>query len=194
MKPTDIQKLAVFCGSSAGNIPLYARAAESLAEALCTADIGLVYGGGNVGLMGILADRVLAQGGQAIGVIPKSLVQVELAHTELTEIHIVETMHERKALMAVLSDGYIMLPGGPGSLDEFFEMVTWAQLGYHSKPCGILNTNGYYDNLLTFLDHATEKGFMQPVYRNMLIVEESAATLIQRFQTYQAPLEKKWVS
>ncbi len=192
MSLVKIKNIGVFCGSSLGNEPLYCEATKELAKYLVDARITLVYGGANVGLMGLLADHILKNNGEVIGVIPKSLVDKEVAHPDLTKLHIVNSMHERKAMMEKLSDGFIMLPGGAGSLDEFFEMVTWAQLGFHSKPCGILNIGNYYDSLLTFLDHVVEKGFMKLTHRNMIIVENSPQILFQKLGNYQVALEKKW--
>lgn len=187
-----INTIAVFCGANSGNKPIYGDSAIQLANLLVERGITLVYGGANVGLMGILADQVLSLGGHVIGVIPKSLVNVEIAHQNLTTLHVVNSMHERKALIAELSDGFIMLPGGPGSLDEFFEMYTWAQLGYHSKPCGILNINGYHKYLLQFLDHLVAEGFLKQVHRDMILVEHSCQALMQKFATYQTFKEPKW--
>lgn len=187
-----IKKIGVFCGANAGSDPIYTQATIQLAEYLVDAGITLVYGGSKAGLMGILADSVLKNNGQVIGVIPQSLVNVELAHPHLSELHIVNSMQERKTLIAELSDGFIMLPGGAGSLDEFFEMYTLAQLGYHAKPCSILNMNNYYDHLLTFLDHAVDQGFMKQAYRNMIIIEKTPQILLQKLNAYQAP-GKKWI-
>ncbi|OGT50619.1 MAG: Rossman fold protein, TIGR00730 family [Gammaproteobacteria bacterium RIFCSPHIGHO2_12_FULL_41_15] len=189
-----LKSIAVFCGSSPGISETFGESTEKLAETMAQAGISLVYGGANVGLMGILADKMLTSGSRVIGVIPKSLVDVEIAHTGLTDLQIVNSMHERKARIAALADGFIMLPGGPGSLDEFFEMLTWAQLGYHSKPCGILNVDHYYDDLLKFLDHAVTQGFFKLVHRNMIIVEASPQRLIERLKQYIPPLNKKWVN
>jgi uncharacterized protein (TIGR00730 family) len=194
MSVSPIKKIAVFCGSSIGNNLIYAEVAKQLAISMAHAGMALVYGGAHVGLMGVLADHVLNEKGHVVGVIPQSLVDVEIAHPGLTELHIVHSMHERKAKIADMSDGFILLPGGPGSLDEFFEMITFAQLGYHSKPCGILNVNGYYDYLLKFLDQAVDHGFMKAVYRHMIIVEQSPPVLLHKFNHYQAPSEKKWMN
>jgi uncharacterized protein (TIGR00730 family) len=194
MSHTKIKNLAVFCGSSVGNSTLYGEAAEKLADVMSNLGITLVYGGAKVGLMGLIANRMLSHGAKVIGVMPKSLVDVEIAHKGLTELHIVNSMHARKALIAELVDGFIMLPGGSGSVEEFFEMYTCAQLGYHSKPCGILNVSGYYDYLLKFLDHAVSQEFLKQTYRDMIIVDQSPQTLINRFMQYQAPLDKKWIS
>lgn len=187
-----INKIAVYCGSSAGNLDCYGELAEKCADALSEKNITLVYGGGKIGMMGKIANRMLSNNAKVIGVIPKHLVDVELAHEKLTEIHVVNTMHERKAKMAELSDGFIMMPGGSGSLDEFFEVYTLAQLSYHAKPCGILNSTGYYDYLLKFLDHAVSQGFMKQIYRDMIILNESPSELIRSFENYAAPTTKKW--
>lgn len=193
MTAINPKKIAVFCGSHSGNNPLFSQAAKQLATLMAQARISLIYGGAKVGLMGVLADQMLENNGHVIGIMPKSLVNVEIAHQHLTELHVVDSMHERKALIAEWADGFIMLPGGPGSLDEFFEMLTWAQLGYHSKPCSILNICNYYDHLLKFLDQAVEQGFMKQVYRDMIIVENSSERLLQKINIYQAPAEKKWI-
>jgi len=188
-----INRLAVFCGANSGSSTFYSAAAEQLADLLSNEGIALVYGGAKVGLMGSIANRMLKNGAEVIGVMPKSLVDVEIAHENLTKLHVVNTMHERKALISELSDGFIMLPGGFGSLDEFFEMLTWAQLGYHQKPCGILNTEGYYDCLLKFTENAVAEGFVKEAHRKMILVESSAEKLLTRFANYVAPLDKKWI-
>ncbi|MFA5959847.1 MAG: TIGR00730 family Rossman fold protein [Tatlockia sp.] len=190
---TKIKALAVFCGANSGNQSVYQKAAEQLADSLSAAHIALVYGGAKVGLMGSLANRMLGHGSEVFGVIPQSLVDVEVAHEKLTKLHIVDSMHERKVLISELADGFIMLPGGTGSLDEFFEVLTLAQLGYHQKPCGILNIAGYYDFLLQFLDNAVSQGFLKAVHRNMIVVSECPYALLAHFHTYQAPLDKKWI-
>jgi uncharacterized protein (TIGR00730 family) len=161
-------RLCVFCGSSVGSLPVYAQSAQKLGQLMATRQIGLVFGGGHIGLMGILADAVLAAGGAAWGVIPRALVEKELAHRGLTELHVVTTMHERKALMADLSDGFIALPGGFGTADELFEILTWRQLGLHTKPIGILNVNGFFDPLLAWLNRAVEEGFLRFEHRRLL--------------------------
>ncbi len=189
-----IKKLAIYCGSSAGVSDSYREGAERLADVLSEAGIAIVYGGAKVGLMRVIADRMLANGGTVIGVIPQALVDVEVAHDGLTELHVVANMHDRKALIAELADGFIMMPGGPGSLDEFFEMITWSQLGYHTKPCGILNINGYYDRLLDFLDHVVGQGFMKEPHRNMIIVNNEPRVILNQFRQYQAPSTEKWVN
>lgn len=187
-------RICVFCGSSSGNRPDYLEAANQLGTALAKAGIGLVYGGAQVGLMGEVANAALAAGGEVIGVIPKALVDRELAHEGLTELKVVGSMHERKAMMAELSDGFIALPGGVGTFEELFEVWTWAQLGHHRKPCAVFNVNGYYDKLIDFLDHCVEQGFFKPVYRDMLIVEPSVESLLQAVSDYQPPSVVKWIN
>jgi uncharacterized protein (TIGR00730 family) len=188
-----IENLCVFCGSSTGSHPAYFEAANQLGRELAKASVTLVFGGGRVGLMGILADSVLAAGGQAIGVIPRALVEKEIAHASLTKLHIVESMHERKALMADLADAFVLLPGGFGSWEEFCEIVTWLQLGMHRKPCAILNVAGYYDGFLSLADHALAEGFLRPAHREMLIVENSPEALLTRLTNAAIPSEVKWV-
>lgn len=189
-----IKSLTIFCGSSTGKSPLYTDGAISLADAMCAAGIRLVYGGAKVGLMGLLADRMLYNGGEVIGVIPQALIDVEIQHPGLTRLHVVNTMHERKAMLADLADGFIMLPGGAGSLDEFFDVMTLSQLGFHQKPCGILNVAGYYDGLLQFLDHTVSQGFLKTPHRDMIIVDHEAQTLIERCHAYTGTNNKKWVA
>ena len=180
MKSTSITKIAVFCGSSAGYDPVFRQACLDLAGSFHAHRIVLVYGGGNIGLMGILADELLRLGGEVTGVIPKKLVDIEVAHKGLTHLHIVTGMHERKALMANLSDAFIVLPGGIGTMEEFFEMYTWLQLGYHSKPLALLNINGFYNMLIDFLDHTVQQGFFQRCRFEQLIVDDSPADLVNR--------------
>lgn len=189
----DIKRLCVFCGSSTGSRPIYADAAVQLGSELAKSGVALVFGGGRVGLMGVLADAVLAGGGQAIGVMPRALVEKEIAHSSLTKLHVVESMHERKALMADLADAFLVLPGGFGSWEEFFEVVTWLQLGIHQKPCAMLNVAGYYDSLLAFAAHALSEGFLRAAYKEMLIVEENPARLLARLASARIPREIKWV-
>jgi uncharacterized protein (TIGR00730 family) len=191
---TGIRRLAVFCGSNTGARPEYVQAASALGRLLSERGIGVVYGGSNVGLMAALANEVLDDQGEIIGVIPRMLVQREVAHTELADLRIVESMHERKAMMAELADGFLALPGGIGTLEEFFEVWTWAQLGVHEKPCGLLNVGGYFDGLLSFLDRAVEERFVREVHRQMLIVEDSAPRLLDRFESYEPPRVVKWIS
>ena len=188
-----IQRLCVFCGSSSGARPVYAEAAAELGRELAKSGVTLVFGGGRVGLMGILADSVLAAGGEAIGVMPRALVEREIAHTSLTKLHVVESMHERKALMADLADAFLLLPGGYGSWEEFLEVVTWLQLGIHRKPCALLNVAGYYDALLSQASYALEEGFLRPAHKEMLVVEENPARLLARLESAHVPSEAKWV-
>lgn len=190
---TSINSICVYCGSSPGRLEAYASAAHRLAEALVSRNIRLVYGGASIGIMGMLADEVLKLGGQAIGVLPEALASKEVAHPNLTELHITHSMHERKTLMAELADGFIALPGGIGTLEELFEIWTWAQLGIHSKPCGLLNVSGYYDLLTSFLDHVTTEQFVKPQQRGLLMVESNPYTLLDRFTAYQAVPLKRWV-
>ena len=171
-------RICVFCGSSVGRNAAYQRAAVALGELLAREGIGLVYGGAHAGLMGVLADTVLAGGGEVIGVIPESLKIRELAHQGLTQLHVVTSMHERKAQMAALSDAFLALPGGIGTLEELFEVWTWAQLGLHQKPCALLNVAGFYDRLSSFLDFVTEEGFLQQPMRDVLLVDEAAPRLL----------------
>jgi uncharacterized protein (TIGR00730 family) len=189
-----MRRLCVFCGSSSGLRPEYQTAAETLGRALSDRGIGLVYGGAHVGLMGAVADAVLrgGGGGEVIGVIPRALVEREIAHRGLTELRVVGSMHERKAVMADLADGFVALPGGAGTLEELFEVWTWAQLGLHRKPCGLLNVNGYFDALGAFLDHASAEQFLRAEHRAMLIMENDPAALLDRFARYSAPVVTKW--
>jgi uncharacterized protein (TIGR00730 family) len=175
-----IRSVCVFCGSNAGNDPRFASAARELGALLAREGIALVYGGGHVGLMGVLADAVLANGGKAIGVIPRALWDREVGHRGLTELHIVETMHERKAMMASLADAFVALPGGLGTLEEIFEVWTWAQLGIHAKPVGFLNVEGFYGSLLEFLDRGVDAGFIRAQHRAVAIVDADPAVLLQR--------------
>jgi len=191
---TRIRRLAVFCGSNPGARPEYVEGARALGRLLCQRGIGVVYGGSSVGLMAALAEAVLDDLGDIIGVIPKMLVEREVAYRALSDLRIVGSMHERKALMAELSDGFVALPGGIGTLEEFFEIWTWAQLGVHDKPCGLLNIAGYFDPLLEFLDRAVEEKFVRDVHRSMVIVESDAAALLDRFESYEAPKVVKWVN
>jgi uncharacterized protein (TIGR00730 family) len=186
-------RVCVYCGSNSGSQPDYTEAAEDLARALVKRNIELVYGGASVGTMGVLANTVLAEGGHVIGIIPQALVDREVAHTGLSELRVVTSMHERKTLMAELSDGFIALPGGLGTLEELFEVLTWAQLGLHQKPCGLLNIRGYYRSLIDFLDHAMGEEFIKAAHRAMLLVEEQPDRLLERFERYNAPRVAKWV-
>ena len=190
---TSINSICIYCGSSPGRLDAYASAAFSLAESLVSRNIRLVYGGASIGIMGMVADQVLKLGGQVIGVIPKALAHKEVAHHHLTELHVTQSMHERKMLMAELSDGFIALPGGIGTLEELFEIWTWAQLGFHRKPCGLLNVEGYYDSLITFLDHVLEEQFVKKHHHAMLIVETNPDALLDHYVNYQPPAVKHWV-
>jgi uncharacterized protein (TIGR00730 family) len=176
-----MERLCVFCGSRPGAHPGYARAAEELGGALAGRGIALVFGGGKVGLMGAVADALLDAGGAAIGVIPQALVDREIAHPGVADMRVVGSMHERKALMAELADGFVTLPGGTGTLDELFEVFTWSQLGYHSKPIGLLDVNGYFAKLAGFLDHAVAERFLPVEHRERLVVEERAEALLEAF-------------
>lgn len=187
-------RVCVFCGSNAGARPSYAQAALELGTLLAREDLGLVFGGGRVGLMGKLADAALAAGGEVVGVIPQALVARELAHRRVTDLRVVASMHERKALMAELSDAFIALPGGYGTLDEFCEILTWVQLGLQRKPCGVLNVEGYYDWLLRFFDHAVEERFIHPAHREMLIVDDDPSKLLARLLAAQVPQVDKIMS
>ena len=188
-----IKRICVYCGSSPGKKPAYSIAATHLAKAMCERGIGLVYGGAAVGVMGTIANAMLAAGGEAIGVIPKSLAVKELAHDNLSELHVVASMHERKAMMAELADGFIALPGGWGTLEEIFEILTWAQLGFHQKPCGLLNTEDYYDSLIAFLENSFEQRFVNELCRPMLMKAHEPEALLEQFAVYNAPKVHKWM-
>ena len=188
-----IRNICVYCGSSPGKNPAYLRAANRLAESLCERGIGLVYGGAAIGVMGAVANAVLEGGGRAVGVIPKSLAVKEVAHDSLTELHVVASMHDRKAMMAELADGFIALPGGWGTLEEIFEILTWAQLGFHQKPCGLLNAEGYYSGLIDFLEHPFEQQFVNELCRPMLMESRDPDTLLDQFAAYKAPKVRKWM-
>ncbi|MBJ6724569.1 TIGR00730 family Rossman fold protein [Geomonas sp. Red875] len=182
-----MKSICVYCGSSPGRLEAYSEAARALGAALVERGIRLVYGGANIGIMGVVADTVLALGGEVVGIIPDALVKKEVAHTGLTELHVTRSMHERKTLMAELADGFVALPGGIGTLEELFEVWTWAQLGFHEKPCGLLNVAGYYDALATFLDHTVAEQFVKQPHRSMLIVESEPAALLERFRSFTPP-------
>jgi len=188
-----MNRICVYCGSSPGLLAEYREAATQLGHVLAGRDIGLVYGGAAVGVMGAVADGVLEKGGEVIGVIPAALATREVAHDGLSKLFVVDSMHERKAKMAELSDGFIALPGGWGTLEEIFEMLTWAQLGFHDKPCGLLNISHYFDHLYAFLEHAIQQRFVREAYRPMMMIEESAESLLDRFAGYRAPRVKKWI-
>lgn len=187
-----LKRLAVFCGSSNGISDVYRDGAIQLGKELAKRDITLVYGGASVGIMGAVADAVLSEGGKVIGVIPKLLEEREISHQHLTELHVVNTMHERKAKMAELADGFITLPGGAGTLEEFFEVFTWAQIGLHQKPCGLLNINHYYDPLVHLFNHMGNQGFLQEKYRLMAIVDANPKLLIDKFSRYKPPSIKTY--
>jgi uncharacterized protein (TIGR00730 family) len=189
----EFQSICVFCGSNVGSRPEYSSAAEAVGRLLAERRIELVYGGGKVGLMGKVADAVLSAGGKVKGVIPQALMLREIGHEGLTELKIVNSMHERKALMAEFADAFIALPGGFGTLDEFCEILTWAQLGLHHKPCGLLNVNGYYDHFSRLLDHAVNEQFLRPLHRAMVISDEDPEALLCRMMEYEAPLTGKWI-
>ena len=186
-----MKRICVFCGSSPGAKPEYVEAARLLGQTLAERKVVLVYGGSRVGLMGQVAKACLEAGGEVIGVIPRQLVAMEVAYKELAQLVVVESMHERKARMAQLADGFIALPGGLGTFEEFLEVLTWAQLGMHRKPCGVLNTCGYYDKLLSFVDQAVEQQFVEKVHRDMIQVDESPASLLDKFDAYRAPTADK---
>jgi uncharacterized protein (TIGR00730 family) len=188
-----MKRICVFCGSNAGTRPQYRKCAEELGADFARRNIGLVYGGGNVGLMGAIADAVLESGGEAIGVIPEHLMTREIGHKQLTKLHIVHSMHERKALMADLSDAFIALPGGFGTFEEFFEVLTWSQLGLHLKPCGIVNVLNYYSPLLAMLDHAVEERFLKAQNRALVLSAENSQALLQALEEWRPVHVEKWL-
>ena len=187
-----MRRICVYCASSPGIRPEYADSARELADVLVRHELELVYGGADKGIMGILADAVLKRNGKVHGVIPEMLREKEIAHEGLTELHVVASMHARKSMMAALSDGFIAMPGGFGTLEEIIEIVTWAQLRFHDKPCGLLNIGGFFDHLLSYLDHASAEGFLRSENRRMLLDDTDAAGLIQQFERYTAPQVDKW--
>ena len=188
-----MKRVCVFCGSSAGTDPIYAEQGRALGHVLVRHQLGLVYGGGNIGLMGVIADAVLEAGGEVVGVIPQALVDKELAHHGVTKLHVVGSMHKRKAMMADMSDAFIALPGGFGTLDEFCEILTWAQLGLHAKPCGLLNVQGFYDPFLAQLDAAVSAGFLRASHRQLITVETSPEKLLSRLLAAHPAPEHKWI-
>ena len=188
-----IKNLCVNCGSNTGTRPEYLKAAMDLGRYLAENNIGLVYGGAGVGLMGAVANSAMENGGIVIGVIPESFAD-RVAHDNLTELHIVSSMHERKTKMFDLSDGFIALPGGMGTIEEVFEVLTWAQLGFHSKPCGLLNICGYYDSILAFLDNAVRQKFVRQEHKEMLLVDVDPERLIMRFNSYEVTPVEKWIN
>lgn len=188
-----MKSICVFCGSSFGTRASYAETAVETGRQIAEQGFRLVYGGAKVGLMGTVADAALKAGGKVIGVLPRALEEKELAHEGLDELHLVGSMHERKALMAELSDAFIALPGGAGTLEEIFEVWTWGQLGYHQKPCGFLNVDGYYDQLIAFLDHQTHEAFTKKAMRDMVQIADTPQALIDLFKSYEAPDTPKWI-
>jgi uncharacterized protein (TIGR00730 family) len=189
-----MKRICVFCGANLGKKIEYTIAAELLARELVSREIEIVYGGGRIGLMGVLAEKAIELGGRVIGVIPESLAIKEVAHDSISELIVVGSMHERKAKMAELSDGFISLPGGIGTIEETFEMLTWSQLGFHNKPCGIINVLGFYDKLIEFLNHISEEKFFMDIYRRMLIVETDPSALLEKFEQYKPPQVKHWIA
>jgi uncharacterized protein (TIGR00730 family) len=190
---SELKRVCVFSGSSPGARPGYREMARELGQALARGGLGIVYGGARVGLMGVLADAALESGGEVIGVMPRALADKELAHAGLTELRVVSSMHERKQQMSDLADGFVALPGGMGTVEELTEVLTWAQLGIHRKPCGVMNVEGYYDRLIHFLDHAVAERFVTPAHRSMLVVATTPGELLQAFRSYQAPAVAKWM-
>ncbi|RLS42178.1 MAG: TIGR00730 family Rossman fold protein [Planctomycetota bacterium] len=188
-----MKSICVYCGSSIGSSPSLAAAARELGQTLAASNLELIYGGGRVGLMGVLADAVLEAGGRVQGVIPQALADREVAHAGLTQLHVVDTMHQRKAMMAELSDGFIALPGGLGTFEELFEIWTWAQLGMHSKPIGLLNVASYFDLLLQFLDHATSQQLLKPVHRDLLLISNCPDALLSQMQSAAPVNTPKWI-
>ena len=188
-----MRRVCVYCGSSPGRDPAYREAAVALVGELAERGLGVVYGGAHVGLMGVVADTALEAGAEVIGVIPQALVDHEIAHTGLSDLRVVGSMHERKAQMAELADAFVALPGGLGTLEELFEVATWSQLGLHVKPCGLLNVLGYYDGLAGMLDHAVAERFLTEENRAMLVVEHEPAALLDTFRAWRAPVRSKWI-
>ena len=188
-----MKRVCVFCGSSVGNQHAYADAAEALGKLLAKRGITLVYGGGNVGLMGVIADTVMSHGGEVIGVIPHALAEREIAKINITDLHVVDSMHMRKAMMADLADAFIAMPGGVGTFEEFFEAVTWTQLGLHRKPCGLLNVNAFYSPLAAFIDQAVTEGFIKPLHRSIIVVDDNPERLLETLSTIELPDVPKWI-
>ena len=190
----SVRRVCVFCGSSGGRDPGYAAAVAELGRVIAGRGVGIVYGGGRAGLMGALADAALAAGGEVVGVIPRALVEREVAHQGLTDLHVVGSMHERKAVMSDLSDAFVTAPGGLGTLEELFEVVTWSQLGLHDKPCGLLDVDGYFDQLAGFLDHAVAEGFLRDDSRRMLLVGREPGELLDRLEAWTPPDRRHWIA
>lgn len=193
MNPRTFRRICVFCGSNVGEDPEFARRAAQLGRVLAERNIGLVYGGGKVGLMGVLANAVLDGGGQVYGVIPERLRALEVGHDHLTELFVVDSMHARKAMMANLSDAFIAMPGGWGTLEELFEVTTWTQLNYHKKPIGLLNVNGYYDKLIEWADGAVQAGFIRPIHRPLIQADTEPEPLLEKLRTAEIPELGKWI-
>lgn len=193
MAANELRRVCLFCGANAGRAPLFAETAAELGRVLAERGVGLVFGGGRVGLMGVAADAALAAGGEVVGVIPEAIRDLEVAHTGLADLRVVASMHERKQLMHDLSDAFVVLPGGHGTLDELFESVTWLQLGYHDKPIVVLNLEGYYDPLLAMLDRAVEHGFVNPEVRRLWLVEESVEGALARIEGWERPTRRRWL-
>lgn len=189
-----MKRICVYCGSNNGSLPEFVEAAKSLGQILVENNLGLVYGGASVGLMGEIANAVLHEGGEVIGVITNSLIEKEVAHKNLTDLRVVDTLRERKAMMAELADGFIALPGGFGTMDELFEILTLAQLGFHKKPCGLLNVNLFYNKLIEFLDTAVTHNFVKDVHRSMIIIEDDPSLLVKKLYDYEAPRIDKWIN
>jgi uncharacterized protein (TIGR00730 family) len=188
-----LKVVCVFCGSREGARPAYAEAARSTGREIARRGLGLVYGGGRVGLMGAVANAALEEGGEVVGVITEALISKEIAHAGLTKLHVVGSMHERKMLMADLSDGFVTLPGGYGTLEEFFEVLSWAQLSIHEKPCGLLDVDGFWDPLSTLLDQAVTEGFVHPNHRSLVLMEGNPRVLLERMESYTPPETRKWI-
>lgn len=188
-----MKAVCVFCGSREGSRPAYAEAARRTGREIARRGLGLVYGGGRVGLMGTVANAALEEGGEVVGVITEALISKEIAHAGLTKLHVVGSMHERKMLMADLSDGFVTLPGGYGTLEEFFEVLSWAQLSIHEKPCGLLDVNGFWDPLSTLFDHAVTEGFVNPNHRSLALTEGDPSVLLERMERYTPPETRKWM-
>lgn len=189
-----MKNICVFCGSAVGKNPIYKQTAQELGLLFVKKQIRLIYGGGRVGLMGIMADTVMQNGGKVVGIIPQFLIEMEVAHSRLSEMIMVKTMHERKKRMTDMAQGFVVMPGGIGTMDEFFEVFTWAQLGLHTKPIGLLNTNGFFDKLLAYIDFAVEEGFVKAQSREMMLIETDAEHLIESMQNYEANHVKKWLT
>ncbi|HYP28768.1 MAG TPA: TIGR00730 family Rossman fold protein [Blastocatellia bacterium] len=188
-----MKRICVFCGSSSGASPAYLEAAKKLGEIIAARGIGLVYGGARCGLMGAVANSAIEGGGEVVGVIPEALIEKEVAHVGVSDLRIVGSMHERKMMMSDLADGFIALPGGMGTLEEFCEILTWAQLGLHRKPCGLLNVDDYYRHLISFFDHAVSQKFIRPEHRSLIVIGEEPQELIERLESYEMPSVSKWI-